>query len=63
MREERSVGSHLHNVGVALDVGHEGSLVERCLEVVPLLALSVACILAGEHLRALAVVALVAQSV
>ena len=63
MGEQRSVCSHVHNVSVALKVGHESSLVERSLEVIPFLSLSVAGIFAGEYLRTLAVIALIAQTV
>ena len=63
MGKERSVGSHVHDVSIALNTRHVGSLVKRCLKMVPLLAASVAGILAGKHLGTLAVIGVVAQSV
>ena len=49
MGEERSVGGHVYKAGIAFNASHVGSLVERCLVVVPLLAFSVAGIFAGKH--------------
>ena len=69
MGEEGSVGSHVHNVGIALDASHEGSLVEGAFEHVLTLGAGqrglgdVAGILASKHLRALAVVLVVAADV
>ena len=62
MSQQRSVGSHINYVGIALHIGHEGSLKDRCLVVVPLLALAVASILTCKYLRSLAVVVLIAQT-
>ena len=51
----------MYDVGIALEVSHEGSLEERSVEVVPLAAVgTVASILAGKHLRTLAVVVVIA---
>jgi len=61
--EEGSVGGHVDDVGITLDTRHVGGLVERGLEVVPLLAVAVAGIFAGKHTGALAVVCVVAQAV
>jgi hypothetical protein len=59
--EERSISSHVYDIGIALEVGHECSLQERSVEVVPLTAVgTVASILTGKHLRTLAVVVVVA---
>ena len=63
MGEERGVGSHVDDIGIALDARHVGSLVERRLKVVPLLAFAVAGIFAGKHTGTLAVVGVVAQAV
>ena len=62
--EEGSVSSHVDDVGIALDARHVGSLIERGLKVVPLLAVgTVAGIFAGKHTGTFAVVRVVAQTV
>ena len=51
----------MYDIGIALEVGHEGCLEERSVEVVPLATVgTVASILTGKHLRSLAVVVVVA---
>ena len=63
MGEERGRGGHPHNVGIALEAGHEGGFEDGSLIVVPLLALAVTGVFAGKDLRPLAVVAVVAQAI
>ena len=60
--EERSRCSHVDDVGIALEARHMGSLEDGGLVVVPLLALAVTGIFASKHLRALAVVGVIAQA-
>ena len=62
MGEEWGIGGHVHNVGITLDARHVGCLVERGLEVVPLLSLAMAGVFAGKHLRTLAIIRVVAQT-
>ena len=50
----------MYDIGISFEPCHESGLKQRCLEVVPFLAFSVAGILSGEYLRALAVVAVIA---
>ena len=63
VRKEWGRGRHVDDVGITLEARHVRSLEDGGLVVVPLLAASVAGILAGEDLRPLAVVAVVAQAV
>ena len=61
--KERGVGGHVHDVGIALQVGHEGSLQKRRIVMVPLVVvLAVTGVFAGKDFRSLAVIALIAQS-
>ena len=61
MSEEGGIGSHVYDIGIALEVGHEGGLEERSIEVIPLATIgTMASILTGKHLRSLAVVVVVA---
>ena len=63
MCEEWSRCSHVDDVGIALEACHMGSFKNGSLVVVPLFTLAVAGILASKHLRALAIVRVVAQAV
>mgnify|MGYP007124146654 CR=1 FL=1 len=60
--EKRSVCSHVHDVGVAFQCGHESGFVDRSACVVPFhaVAVVVAGIFAGEHFRAVTVVVVIA---
>ncbi len=60
MRKEGRVSCHFHDVGIALEAGHKRAFEKGGIEVIPFLALAVACIFAGKDLRAFAVVAVVA---
>ena len=62
MGKQRSIGCHIDDIGIALEICHESSLKDAGLVVVPLLALAVTSVLTSKHLRTLAVVALVAQT-
>ena len=62
MCEEWGIGCHIDHVGIALQIGHETSLKDRGLIVVPFLAFSMTGIFSGKDLRPLAVVVLVAQT-
>jgi len=64
MSEERSICSHIYNVCVTLDSGHECSLHECGVEMVPFLVVAaVACIFACEYLRSGAWIAVVAVGI
>ena len=54
--EQWGIRRHIYDIGITLNASKEGSLKERGMKMVPLLALTVAGILAGKHLGAFPVV-------
>ena len=63
MCQQGSICGHLHNVGIALQIGHKGGFVDAGSCMVPLAAVVVTGILSGKHLRSLAVVVVIAVHV
>ena len=63
MGKERGGRSHVDDVGIAFETGHQGGLHDGCFVVVPLLAFPVTGVFAGKHLRSLTVVRIIAQTV
>ena len=58
--KERRIGRHSDDIGIALHAREECCLEQRCVKVIPLLALFVASVLACKDLRTFAVVVVVA---
>ena len=63
MGEERGIGRHVDDVGIALDTRHVGSLIQGGLIMVPLLAVAMTGIFASKDTGTLSVVGVVAQAV
>ena len=63
MSEERRIGCHMYDIGIAFYACHECGLKQCGVEMIIFLAFTVTCVFACKHLRSAAVVIVIAVAV